>query len=99
MRAAVVWGAGRTGRFLARALLREGIDIKAFIDIRPGRAGTRWHGIEILPPEAVPERAAGWQSEGIRILSGVASRGAREEIRAALASAALHEGRDFLMLA
>ncbi|MEE8558107.1 MAG: glycosyltransferase [Myxococcota bacterium] len=99
MRAAVVWGAGRTGRFLARALLQEGIEIRAFIDIRPGRAGTRWHGIEVLPPEAVPERAAGWRSEGIRILSGVASRGAREEIRAALVSAALDEGRDFLMLA
>lgn len=99
MRAAVVWGAGRTGRLLARLLGGEGIPIRSFVDIRPDRAGRTWHRIPILAPEAVPARAPVWRREGVRVLGAVASRGAREEIRAALTAAELKEGSDFLMLA
>jgi glycosyltransferase involved in cell wall biosynthesis len=96
MRSAVVWGAGRTGRQMARLLNREGVTVRSFVDIRPERAGTTWRGIPILAPEAVAVRADAWRDEGVRVLGAVASRGAREEIRAALG---LEEGSDFLMLA
>jgi glycosyltransferase involved in cell wall biosynthesis len=99
MRAAVVWGAGRTGRLLARLLKGEGIAVRSFVDIRPERAGSAWRGIPILAPEAVPDRAPVWREEGLRLLGAVASRGARGEIRAALSAAGLEEGSDFLMLA
>jgi glycosyltransferase involved in cell wall biosynthesis len=99
MRAAVLWGAGRTGRLLARLLTAEGIPIRAFLDIRPERAGSTWRGIPILAPEALPTRSGTWRREGVRILSAVASRGARQEIRSALKAANLEEGSDFLMLA
>ncbi len=99
MRAAVVWGAGRTGRLLTRLLTREGVTVRSFIDIRPERAGRTWRGIPILAPDAVAGRAGAWRDEGVRVLGGVASRGARDEIRAALSTAGLEEGSDFLMLA
>jgi hypothetical protein len=99
MRSAVVWGAGRTGRQLVRLLRQEGVTVRSFVDIRPERTGKTWHGIPILAPEAVAGRARSWRREGVRVLGAVASRGAREEIRAALSAAELEEGSDFLMLA
>ncbi len=99
MRAAVLWGAGKTGRRLARLLEPQGVPIRAFLDIRPERAGTAWRGIPILSPDALSGRASGWASEGIRVLGAVASRGARSEIRSTLRGAGLLEGHGFLMLA
>jgi glycosyltransferase involved in cell wall biosynthesis len=99
MPGAVVWGAGRTGRRLARLLVGEGVGVRAFLDIHPARAGTSWRGIPILPPERLAERAAAWQREGVRVLGAVASRGARGQIRSALAESGLLEGRDFWMVA
>lgn len=99
MRGAVIWGAGRTGRRLARLLRERGTPLVAFVDIRAERAGTTWRGVPILPPGAVNGRAPEWRDDGVRVLGAVASRGAREEIRAALTAARLVEGRDFLMMA
>ena len=99
MHAAVLWGAGRTGRRLARLLERAGVSIRAFLDIRPERAGTVWRGIPILPPEALSRRGAQWVEEDVLVLGAVASRGARGEIRRALRGAGLREGDGFVMLA
>jgi glycosyltransferase involved in cell wall biosynthesis len=99
MRAAVVWGAGRTGRRFVRLIADEGIATRALVDIRPDRIGTSWRGIPILSPESLDERVSAWRRERVRILGAVASRGARGEIRTRLASAGLTEGDDFLMVA
>ena len=99
MSAAVVWGAGRTGRRFVRLLGAEGIPTRALLDIHPDRQGTRWRGIPILAPEALPEHAERWRVEGVRVLAAVASRGARAEIRHRLRSWGLEEGRDFTMVA
>jgi glycosyltransferase involved in cell wall biosynthesis len=99
MPAAVVWGAGRTGRRWVRLLEAEGLTTRALIDIRPERIGTRWRGIPILGPDALPSRVWDWRGEGLRILCAVASRGARAEIRGELAALGLREGDDFLMVA
>jgi glycosyltransferase involved in cell wall biosynthesis len=97
MRAAVVWGAGRTGRRLARALGEEGVAIEALLDIAPRRAGRRWHGIPILSPDELPAMAPRWRAKKLRILAAVAQLGAREEIRRRLRRADLEEGADFVM--
>jgi GT2 family glycosyltransferase len=99
MRGAVVWGAGKTGRRLARLLRETGTPLRAFVDIRPERANTTWRGIPILGPDAVPGRASSWRAEAVRVLGAVSSRGARQEIRDYLKAAGLREGSDFLMLA
>ena len=99
MRAAVVWGAGRTGRRMVGLLANEGIETRVLIDIRPDRIGGRWRGIPIVSPAVVRERALHWRADGMRVLGAVASRGARDEIRAQLVDAGLREGNDFLMVA
>ncbi len=99
MTAAVVWGAGRTGKRLVRLLEQERVPTRVLIDIRPARVGTCWRGIPILPPGRIRERKRAWRQEGLRILGAVASRGARSEIRQELVAQGLREGEDFLMVA
>ena len=99
MPAAVVWGAGRTGRRFVRLLADEGLTTDALIDIRPERIGTRWRGIPIVSPASLAERTPAWRERGLRVLAAVASRGARPEIRHALVDAGLAEGEDFWMVA
>ncbi len=99
LREVVVWGAGKTGRRFARLLAAEGVAVRAFLDVRPARAGARWRGIPMLAPADLAAGAAEWRASGIPVLGAVASRGARAEIRAALCAAGLAEGREFWMVA
>ncbi|MFQ5699424.1 MAG: glycosyltransferase [Myxococcota bacterium] len=99
MRAAVLWGAGRTGRRFSRLLAAEGIPTRAFVDIHPGRTGSAWRGIPVLSTRDLDARVSEWQAEGVPVLGAVASRGARGEIRAHLRGLGLREGSDFLMVA
>ncbi len=99
MPAAVVWGAGRTGRRLVRLLEGEGLPTRALLDIHPSRIGTTWQGLPIFSPERLGERVGAWRQEGLRILAAVASRGARSQIRQTLLALGLEEGEDFLMVA
>ncbi len=99
VRAAVVWGAGKTGRRFARLLRAEGVEVRAFLDVRPERAGACWRGIPIHAPTDLEALAPVWRAEGIPVLGAVASRGARAEIRATLSGGGLCEGRDFWMVA
>lgn len=99
LREVVVWGAGKTGRRFARLLCGEGVAVRAFLDVRPDRAGARWRGIPILAPGDLESRVPEWRAARVAVLGAVASRGARAEIRAALQGAGLAEGRDFWMVA
>ena len=99
MRAAVIWGVGRTGKRFCRLLESEGIETHAFIDIRPDRQGNSWRGVPILAPNDAPQKLSGWREAGMRILAAVSARGARGEIRQALSGWGLVEGEDFLMVA
>lgn len=87
-----IWGAGRTGRRLARALEEHGVHVARFVDIDPKKIGRRARGAPIVGPEALRP------GEG-RVVVAVGARGARDLVRARLVEAGFVEGRDFLCAA
>lgn len=88
----VIWGAGMTGRRLGKALMREGVEVQAFLDISPRRIGRTRHGRPVFPVEA----ARKWDRF---IIVAVGAPGAREEIRRQLASWGREEGKAYLFAA
>ena len=93
----VIWGAGKTGRRLAKHLEREGRAPSVFVDIAPKKIGGTLRRKPVIGPEDLP---AWWlRHERPILLSAVASRGARALIREALAGLGLIEGKDFLCVA
>lgn len=99
-RALVVWGAGRDGRRLARALAARGVETAAFIDIDPRKVGRERLGRPVHPPEALGDSGClgrGALPEAL-VLVAVGSRGARALIRERLAGLGRGEPADFLCL-
>ncbi len=90
----VVWGAGRVGKGLARALLEHGRKLTAFVDLDPRKIGQQIHGAQVISPDALP-------GVGPRpyVLIAVGSPGARDEIRDALAEVEFRELDDYRALA
>ena len=89
----VVWGAGPTGKGMARALLEAKISLRAFVDLDPRKIGHRIYGAPVVPPTMINEY------QGSFCLAAVAQPGAREEIRTALAEAGWLEMKDFVAVA
>jgi len=85
----LLWGYGSTGRALRRALLPLGKTPSHIIDVHPRRLGKKIHEAPVVPPEAIPALPRS------PLLVSVAGPGPRGEIREALATMALQEGRDF----
>ncbi len=50
-RGAVIWGAGPVGKGLARALIRAGTPVVAFVELDPRKIGQEIHGAPVLTPE------------------------------------------------
>lgn len=93
----VVWGAGKTGRRLAKHLEREGRAPDVFVDIAPKKIGGTLRRKPVIGPD---DLSAWWtRHERPMLLAAVASRGARALIREALAELGLVEGSDFLCMA
>jgi len=88
-----VWGAGKTGRHLVRALEREGARPAFFVDVDAKKVGRLARGLCILAPEPGLARVA---REGATLVVAVGEAGARDEVRARLSLGGLVEGRDFL---
>jgi glycosyltransferase involved in cell wall biosynthesis len=86
-----VWGAGPTGKRLARALEARGMRPRRFWDVDPRKRMAR--GVPVVS-------AAGLGApDGALILCAVGAAGAREDIRAELAPRGFEEGRDFFFVA
>ncbi len=84
-----IWGAGRYGPQLSRALEQEGIDTEAFIDIDPVKIGRQRRGCPVEPPmslKAHPEAL---------VLAAVPVIGARTLIRRRLTRMGRTEGVDY----
>jgi glycosyltransferase involved in cell wall biosynthesis len=92
-RPAVVWGAGPIGKSWSRALRAAGHEVRAFVEVDPGKVGTRIHGVRVV---AVEEAG---RLRGPLHLAAVGQRGARERIRAAAARLGLAEGKDLVAVA
>ncbi len=89
----IIWGAGKTGRRLAKHLERGGRQPHCFVDIAPDKIGGTLRRAPIIAPCELPTH---WHSLSRPILLvAVASRGARQLIRAHLRGLSLTEARDF----
>lgn len=90
-RPCVVWGAGPTGKRLARALEERGVIVTRFIDVSPRKREAR--GVPVEPPAALgaPGRAL--------LIVAVGAAGARPTIRAELEPRGYQEGRDYFFAA
>jgi hypothetical protein len=86
-----VWGAGPTGKRLARELEAHGRRPRAFFDV--DRRKTVARGRPVLREESLPA-----PGEAL-LVCAVGTAGAREEIRALLAPRAYREGEHFLFAA
>ena len=86
-----VWGAGPTGKRLARALEARGVRPRRFWDVDSRKRMAR--GARVVPAAELSS------PDGGLILCAVGAAGAREEIRAGLLTRGFQEGRDFLFAA
>jgi hypothetical protein len=87
-----VWGAGPTGRRLARALERCGARATRFVDIDPRKIGRTARAAPIVPPQSLRK------GEHV-IVVAVGARGARGLVRAHLVERGFIEGADFVCAA
>jgi glycosyltransferase involved in cell wall biosynthesis len=92
-RAAVVWGAGPTGKAFARDLLVAGTPLAAFVEVDPRKLGKRIHGAPVVPVE----RAADFP--GALALGAVSGTEGRARVRELAAGLGLAEGTDFVAVA
>ena len=92
-RAYVLWGHGRTGRALRRALAALGHEPAAIVEVHPRRLGQRIHGAQVIAPE---DLRAGTTHP---LVASVAGAGPRGEIRAVLDGMGFVETRDYLCAA
>jgi hypothetical protein len=88
-----LWGAGRTGKAFADALLREGIRVALFLEVDPAKIGRTVRGAPVLSYQEVD------RARGLPLLVAVGAPGARELIRAELARQGWQEPRDYRCVA
>lgn len=112
-RALAIWGAGKTGRRLARALAARGLRHDLWVDVDPAKVGRSLQDAPIVAPEALPPRAfvaVAVRGRGAFALSAAERRAAegapdavgtaaRDLVRARLTASGRVEGRDFLCAA
>lgn len=89
----LVWGAGRLTRRRVERLEAHGPTIHGYVDIDPRKIGRTHAGRVVLDPASLPSPADAF------VLGYVASRGARDLIRAQLEGRGFREGQDYLMVA
>jgi glycosyltransferase involved in cell wall biosynthesis len=87
-----VWGAGDTGKDLARALEAEGAFAADFVDIDPRKIGRTARGRAVRPAEAALDG-------DVFVVVAVGAPGARDIVRGRLLGAGKREGLDFVCAA
>ncbi len=93
-----IWGAGKTGKRLARALELHDAWPARFYDIDPRKVGRPARGARIEAPDALERGAPGASGAAgaETIVVAVGEPGARDVVRARLDALGLVEGRDYL---
>lgn len=92
----ILWGYGKTGRELARALMALGKRPQAIIELHPGRIGQRILGAPVTTPPTLPELL---RETRLPIVVSVARPGPRAQVRAALTAFELVDGVDYVCAA
>lgn len=87
-----IWGAGKTGKRLGRALEGEGMTASLWVDIDPRKIGNLARGAPIVDPAAL-------RRGDYTVVVAVGARGGREIVRGRLTRAGFVEGEDFLCAA
>ena len=91
-----IWGAGRDGKRMARALEGEGVEISAFVDIDPAKiGGVRRGSVPVIGPDDLNPPQPG--DPIMIVMVGVI--GARDDIRQTLRTLNYVEARDFICAA
>jgi GT2 family glycosyltransferase len=93
----VLWGYGKTGRTLARALAEHGKHPCAIVEVHPRRVGQTIQGAPVIAPAELPRVSA--PGAGPFIIASVARPGPRAEVRQALAALGFQELRDYVCAA
>ncbi len=89
----VLWGATDVGRGLSTRLRALGVGVRGFVELNPRKLGQRIHDVPVVPPEQLDSLGPA------HVLSCVAAKGAREDIRGWLTAHHRVEGVDFTMVA
>jgi len=89
--ACVILVGNREARRMAVLLREKGVRVKGFVDIDPGRIGSRRKGVPVWGYEHLARHRP-----DCLVLSAVGSPGARELIRGRLAGLGFREGEEFL---
>jgi glycosyltransferase involved in cell wall biosynthesis len=84
-----VWGAGKTGKRIGRALARNGAQAELYVDIDPRKIGRPAQGVPIVSP-SFPTLTK------YTIVVALGARGARAIVRARLDAAGFVEGVDYV---
>ncbi|MGH7483666.1 MAG: glycosyltransferase [Longimicrobiales bacterium] len=90
---AVVWGAGPLGKRFARELVRQGIGLRAFVDLDPRRIGQSIYDAPVVAPPGIDEL------RDALVCGAVGQAGARADIRAELDRRGFIEMEDYVMVA
>ena len=94
----VLWGYGSTGGALCRALLEQGKQPQAIVEIHPGRVGQRIQGAPVIAPEGLLAARRG-PDGNLPIIVSVARAAPRNQVRDALQAFGLRERIDFVCAA
>lgn len=86
----VIWGAGPTGKRLARSLEREGLRPAWFVDIDPEKIGRTRRGAPVRDARSLEAEPRPF------VVVAVGARGARALVCAELGARGLRAGRDYL---
>jgi hypothetical protein len=89
----IFWGATDTGRGLSRRLRSRGVTVRGFVELNPRKLGQRIHDLPVVTPDAFASLGPG------HVLSCVAAKGARDDIREWFRAHALNEGEHFTVVA
>lgn len=84
-----VWGAGKTGKRIGRALRENGLAPSLYVDIDPLKIGRLAQGAPIVAPADLPR-------DRYSIVVAVGARGARDIVRGRLRAAGFVEGDDYV---
>ena len=89
----VIWGAGPTGKALAIEFRRQGVSLKAFIEVDPRKIGQVIHGAPVRSVRAARDFPRALHVSAVARMTG------REAVRAEARGAGLSDGEDFISMA